>query len=644
MSIQEDCRPSLRGEMKKARHSGYDLTSSLFEFIDNARDTGCEEIRMDLREKIEGSSGGTGNGGIKGRKIFKIIISDNFSEGIPLSVLRTMFSWTYDRQRSSDQIGEYGTGFKSASVNLGNRLCVYTLDASTGVYYRAIADWEEMEEMNVWDPTVEEIDMEKYRIYHPWEVGTSFVMESLRHEFFYHPRNHPCIAQTLYENMAYHYKYFLEAFPEKKMTVRGIFENGEPVTMKTLSCEEGLENCSFFRKALHIVESRVLVYLDQAGFFNYFVQRAPSSSTGGKIEMVENVGTRKNGNAILKPVEVSIRILANMRLIGEVEFRSCVYFAPVSMETTTTTEAEEPPPTSLGTIDVILNDRVVGRDLTLRKKRTDGLMDYVKHEVRILSKELSSILGIQYNKKSHFADNELKYTLEHVQGVHEKMIVRQYNMTVNTTDHGSATLDSMGNNTVMGATTKEDEFLSMIPHIETLSSVPSTPLPATPPPPPPPPSLSLSLPSSSLTPEPEPALPSITVPQDGSNGGRRKNFTTQAKISILTAQECRDSEMDFLLKQDILPFDYDHISDRTNNSEDNGQALSVILHAIKSRRPIAYEKILKNRTEYIVDLLNCITSSKIFREAYQEGKIVVKPPPEKCSSSIEIMKGIFFSG
>lgn len=400
--------------------------------------------------------------------------------------------------------------------------------------------------------------------------------------------------------------------------------------MKTLSCQEGLENCSFFRKALHCVESRVLVYLDQAGFFNYFVQRAPSSSSGGKIEMVENVGTRKNGNAILKPVEVSIRILANMRLVGEVEFRSCVYFAPVSMETTTS-EAEEPPPTSLGTIDVILNDRVVGRDLTLRKKRTDGLMDYVKHEVRILSKELSSILGIQYNKKSHFADNELKYTLEHVQGVHEKMIVRQYNMTVTTTD-------SMGNSTAMGATTKEEEFLSMIPHIETLSSVPSAPLP-----PPLSPPLLLS------TPEPEPALPSITTPtltapQDGSSGGRRKNFTTQAKISILTAQECRDSEMDFLLKQDILPFDYDHISDRTNNSEDNGQALSVILHAIKSRRPIAYEKILKNRTEYIVDLLNCITSSKIFQEAYQEGKIVVKPPPEKCSSSIEIIKGIFFLG
>lgn len=568
MSEIDDCRPSLRGEMKKARHSGYDLTSSLFEFVDNARDTGCDEIRIDLREKVDGNGG---------RKIFKIMISDNSVQGIPRHVLRSMFSWTYDRERSSDQIGEYGTGFKSASVNLGNRLCVYTLDASTGTYYRAIADWEEMEEMNIWDPLVEQIDYEKYRVYHPWDMGTSFVLESLRHEFFYHPRSHPCIAQTLYEHIAYHYKYFLDASPLKNISVKGIFENGAPPTMRRLCRDEGLDNYSFFRKPIYMVESRVLVYLDQAGFYNYFVQRG-----GGRIEMVENVGTRKNGNTILKPVEVSIRILVNMRLIGEIEFRSCVYYVPPNPEILETT-----PLSSLGTIDIILNDRVVGRDLNLRKKRTDGFMDYVKHEVRILSKELSSILGIQYNKKSHFADNELKHTLEHVQGAHEKMIVRQCN--VNGSD-------------VVEVETKTE--YSSIPHIETLIDIPQ-----------------------------EEEAP--TTMEAG--GGRRRNFTTQAKISILTAQECRDSEMDFLLKQDILPFDYDHISDRTNNSEDNGQALSVILHAIKSRRPSAYEKILQNRTDYIVDLLNCITSSKIFREAYQEGKIRIESP-----SSLEIIKGIFY--
>jgi hypothetical protein len=504
------------------------------------------------------------------------------------------------------------------------------MDALTGNYYRAVADWEEMEEMNIWDPTVEEIDMEKYHMYHPWKTGTSFVMESLRHEFFYHPRNHPCIAQTLYEHIAYHYKYFLEAFPQKKITVRGIFENGGSVMLKSLySGEEeggGLKNCSFFRKAHYTVESRVLVYLDQAGFYNYFVQRG-SGSGGGRIEMIENVGTRKNGNAILKPVEVSIRILANMRLVGEIEFRSCVYYIPTTQhsvapdsEATTTIEEESTPVSSLGTIDVVLNDRVVGKDLSLRKKRNDGLMDYVKHEVRIWSKELSSILGIQYNKKSHFADNELRFTLEHVQGVHEKLIVRQCNL--------ATAVMGTGTDPEPRKEKEENEFLSSIPRVETLSSAASIM------------NSEAEKESETEAVEEEAAPPSSTVvgTADASViaiNGRRKNFTTQAKISILVSQECRDSEMDFLLKQDILPFDYDHISDRSNNSEDNGQALSVILHAIKSRRPLAYKKILKDRAEYIVDLLNCITSSKIFREAYQEGKIIVKP------SSLEIMKGIF---
>jgi hypothetical protein len=102
---------------------------------------------------------------------------------------------------------------------------------------------------------------------------------------------------------------------------------------------------------------------------------------------------------------------------------------------------------------------------------------------------------------------------------------------------------------------------------------------------------------------------------------KRKNFSLETKLQIIKKQVCRDSDFDFLLHDEILPLDYDHIEDRTNNSEDNCQALCVISHAIKTRKPNVYKKITNDKESFIINLLNCLTSSKIFLKMYREGKV-----------------------
>lgn len=130
------CHPTIRGEIKKARAGNYETSSCLFEFVDNSLDAGADRIRIDIRERS-----GTGNP-------HKFIISDNASSGISREVLSNIFSWTYERARSETDVGEYGTGFKTASVNLAEKLVVVTKCGDQA--FQATADWQDMADEDRW--------------------------------------------------------------------------------------------------------------------------------------------------------------------------------------------------------------------------------------------------------------------------------------------------------------------------------------------------------------------------------------------------------------------------------------------------------------------------------------------------------------
>jgi len=529
-----NCCPTVRGEIKKARNSGYDFFSSIFEFIDNACDTESNFIKIELREKNENGY----------KKINKLIISDDNFNGIPLKKLYQIFSWTFERDRKENDIGEFGTGFKCASVNLGNTLTIMTYDQGTAKFYSAIADWDNMEENDRWHPKIIEIDLEYYQDYHPFSFGTSFIIENIRNEFIQNQRIQYHMIERLSQEVSYHYKYFLKQNQHKKIIIRGFYPDGKK--------EIELQNSHFFYFFDHAeknITSKVFVYKDQANFYNFFIQK----KNNPKIELIEFIEKRKNGNHHLRCSDVSERILENMILIDEVEFKSCLY------------GSEHAP--SFGSCDLILNKRVVGRDLYFRKPRYDCLTDFIKHEIHFTSKLINPILGIQFNKKGSTINNDLYYTFEYVQMYHEKDLIKIAN--------------------------KDD-----------------------------------------VVPSPPQTRDEVPV-EEAKN--KRRNFTLETKLLTIKKQECRDSDFDFLLKDNVLPLDYDHIVDRGNNSEENCQALSVISHSIKTRKPAIYDHIVKNKEEYIIDLLNCLTCSKIFLKMYLDGTIHLRSKNDAALTS-----GIFF--
>ena len=585
--------------MKKARAGNYDTSSCLFEFVDNSMDANADRIRIDIRERS-----GTGNP-------HKLIISDNSTGGIPREALGAIFSWTYERKRSETDVGEYGTGFKTASVNLAEKLVVVTKHGDKA--YQATADWQDMADEDRWDPQVMEITTDYFQDIHPFHNGTSFILEGLRNEMFVSSTTTTKLVthffRKVWDDLAYHYRYVLHENPSLRITLKGSPRDGEEI------CEMDVREHDLFRAhtdPFHnngletMMETSIAVYQDALQFYRVFFQNARTK----KWEGVEFVEKHKNGNSRLKCQEVLPSTMESMRLIDTLTFRS-VHLRKDAEHSSTCMGLY---PTC--TLDILRRGRVMGKDLFLRAPRAEALSFFVKHEVWYHSYHINPLLGVQYNKQNHgvLRENNLRYTMEHVQQVHERDFFKAEKTMVATTLSVS----------IPQPTTTTD-----------MASIPMLDIPR------------MGAPVEVVPVEVVPVvLPSPASTNHHENQQeetmKRKNFTPSTKMEILYRQECRDSVLDLVLKDTVLLMEYDHINGKSSlNTTDNCQALSVITHALKTRKPDIFEKLQGNheaRVEFLVDLLNCITRSRYFIEAWTSGEVRVRDLQQQLGA---IQEGLF---
>ena len=160
--------PSVRGEIKKARASNYTWLRAISEFFDNSIDVLLKDkdnhnlickINLDCDSNEE---------------LVSFSISDNYTNGI---TDHNIWNWTYDRDRMEHDCGEYGTGFKSGSVNISNHLRLITKNG--GNYTKVDADWNDMSVSNTWTPEFKEINEKDYKGIHPFDNGSTFVLKQL---------------------------------------------------------------------------------------------------------------------------------------------------------------------------------------------------------------------------------------------------------------------------------------------------------------------------------------------------------------------------------------------------------------------------------------------------------------------------------
>lgn len=573
-----ECAPTVRGEIKKARASNYDLYSALNEFVDNSLDAGAQTILIDIREHIEE----------KNRWIHKILVSDDAPSGIARDNLKRIFSWTYERPRSEDEIGEFGTGFKSASVNLGNKLTILTHDAVHGCTIQAMADWHEMSEENTYVPKILNLDTEFFKSYHPFHTGTTLMIENIRHEFIQQQKGNDHFLIKVFQELSMAYKYYLKHHPRIGFIVRGCFTTSKNEA-REISYSQKNHHMHYYFDRAYTIESEVIVLKD-TNAYRIFLHRKDIPYW----ETIEFVEKRKNGNNILRSIHIPP--VSSMTHVDTIIFRSGTYY-PSDL------------PESYGTVDIIRNHRILARDITYRMPRQDPHIAFLKHEVVYNNKWLNALLGIQFNKSNdgNIPEGDMRYTLEFIQKLHEKELIR----------YEKQKLDR-----VVMRDKEEDEYLCLdtpLPPenpVETKSTIPP---------------VATSIPRSiiSLTKDEDvpqiPAPAPLSLPTTITTETRRKNFSLETKLETLKQQECRDQYFDFRLLDDILPLDYDHKDGPQNNARDNCQVLSVISHALKSRRPKILEHHCNDKYGYIVDLLNCITSSRFFIEGYLQKKITICP-------------------
>lgn len=561
-TVGETPEPTVRGEIKRARAGNYDVVSCVCEFVDNAFDTGATRIRVDIRPKM-----GFG-------LPHKIVISDNSVHGI--HDMKGIFSWTFERKRETTDIGEYGAGFKTAAVNMGEKLTVLTIDESRQYARQAIADWQDMSSENRWEPEVFDVSPEYFQKNHPYSRGSSFIVENLRNEIFSSSEHHQSLNTTLlhkiYEDLTYIYRYVLQRNMECDVTVRGQWsdEHGSPIFEKSVR-EHPLfqkEHEPFEQTDALVLTTRIRVYQDKMSFYRVLFEKSSD-----KWQDVECVEKRKNGNHHLRSHDVSLHLFDSMRLVDTLVFQTSCHTNPV-----TSSVCMSLYPTS--TLDIIRQGRVTGRDIVLRPHRSDASLSFMKHEVWYTSYELNPLLGVQYNKQNHGVrcENDVYYTMEYIQHCHEreyskKERVQAPSLGVQTVDHG----------------------------VET------------------------------------------PVPVSSQNGTRhRKHFTPNTKLCVLSRQECRDSVFDMVLKDNVLLSEYDHKDgDASHNTDTNCQVLSVMTHALKTRRCEDFQKICEsdeNKETFLVNLLNCISRSQYVVKAWTSGRLKIREP---CQQIDIVQKGLF---
>lgn len=558
-----DCAPTLKGEIKKARASNYDVYSVINEFVDNSLDAGASKVVIDVREYQEDGQ----------TWINKILLSDNAPMGI--MDVRSIFSWTFERKRNKKEIGEFGTGLKSASVNIADKLTILTVKNGRE-YIQAVADWHEMMLDNTFAPKILKINKEFLRNYHPFSTGTTILLENIRHDFIQQQNEN--LLENLFEQLSWSYKYFLRENPHISLTVKS----------SSVSYELSHEIQSpfmiyFFDHSLMTIESKIHL-MKQHRSFHVFIQRE-SCPYWEQIEFVEK---RKNGNNILRSSEVAPW---KDKIYETLVLKSCTYY-----------DDQSSLPLSFGNVDVIRNHRVLVKNTSYRMPRSDPSVGFIKHELYYDNKVLNNMLGVQFNKinNGYITNGNIKYALEYLQKLHEKELIRFEKTKLNRVIHREEK--------------EEEDFLCL----EEVEKETNNILPKT---------IKNNI---STLPPPEPfLLPTTTENTTTTFPERRKNFSMETKLEVIKQQECRDCEFDFRLLDDVLPIDYDHINGQSsNNSKENCQALSVISHALKTRRPLMFEKHCQNPTSYIMELLNCITSSKYFIDAYLKKEIILHDEKE----------------
>lgn len=180
--------PTLKGEIRKARASGYTFVKAMGDICDGAITMpGGTEVHIEIIPCTDNPN-----------EISSIIIRDNIPKGmhkLQYTGTEHPFCWTHETTDHADNeiLSEFGTGLKAAAVNLGNQFDLVTKykDHTLGklIYKKIQCNWDTMVSKNTFDPDIFDISVNNYNNDHisPQKIslgsGTSMTFSNLVRNF-----------------------------------------------------------------------------------------------------------------------------------------------------------------------------------------------------------------------------------------------------------------------------------------------------------------------------------------------------------------------------------------------------------------------------------------------------------------------------
>jgi len=181
--------PHFRGLVKKVRHGHYSFKTAITDIIDNVV---LKANRIDITVQFREG------------KLYRIIISDDYANGfenIKETGTANPMNWTHSRegQASDSETSEYGTGLKEASCYLATIMRIFTQavkDAEVS-FHKVECNFDEMVKREVpvasFMVDITEIGEATYQEQHPFETGSTIVLDGIRAEDTEFANEHQCI-------------------------------------------------------------------------------------------------------------------------------------------------------------------------------------------------------------------------------------------------------------------------------------------------------------------------------------------------------------------------------------------------------------------------------------------------------------------
>jgi hypothetical protein len=215
----------------QAKAYNYTPVRALCEFIDNIKND-TKKIKICLKVNTDSN-------------FYEIAISDDSQIAFNNQDLENVFSWTCLGQ-TENELSNFGVGFKSAAVNLGNRLELVC--SKDGKYYYVDSNVQKFIMNDSLKPEIHDISIGYFKKKHGFDInyGSSFIISELDNKLFNH--NDDNNVEEKFNNLVQEFKEYYNFMVEEK-NINIIFElnYGKTTIQKELNNKTNFDFYKYYK-------------------------------------------------------------------------------------------------------------------------------------------------------------------------------------------------------------------------------------------------------------------------------------------------------------------------------------------------------------------------------------------------------------